>query len=445
MDPIRWVVLMLLFELGLGAARGAETATLREVTRTDGATHAVIELNASGELRPEAAPGEKAPAPVALRVRSRFDFIERVIATESDGAPSRSVRQARQAATAINGGGRPIVTSLRPEVAILVAEVRESQVFLFSPGGPLTRGELDIVQGPADPMLLGRLLPEKPVGAGDTWDLSAEVAKSLSDYDALASNTLRAKLETLDSTTADIRLAGEIRGAARGGEGVVTIEGTLTFDRVAKLVSKLELIRSEVRKPGQVEPGFEFTGTMTVARTPVEVPARLTDAALEPLPLENQPHLSLLRFIAPDDAFTFLHDRDWHLIWDDERLAVFKRLDHGEFLAQCNLADGPKAAPGRHQDPVQFKADIRAAIGERFVAFLGEEEVGPQDDRVYRYRIAVQGRDGDRGILWYYYLIASPEGEQLLGTFTLNADDMQRFGNQDLELIGSLEWRAGGK
>jgi hypothetical protein len=52
----------------------------------------------------------------------------------------------------------------------------------------------------------------------------------------------------------------------------------------------------------------------------------------------------------------------------------------------------------------------------------------------------VQGREGDLGVVWYYYLVASPEGDQLLATFTLSQDHAKTFGEQDLRMVGSLRW-----
>ena len=54
--------------------------------------------------------------------------------------------------------------------------------------------------------------------------------------------------------------------------------------------------------------------------------------------------------------------------------------------------------------------------------------------------MAIQGREGNTGVLWYYYLIAGPRGDQVLGIFTLGLDQQERFGDQDLRLIGSFEW-----
>jgi len=117
-----------------------------------------------------------------------------------------------------------------------------------------------------------------------------------------------------------------------------------------------------------------------------------------------------------------------------------KRLEGGQVIAQCNLMVGPAAGKGRHQDPIQFRDDIRRALKQRFVQFLGAGEVEGDPAGGFRYKVGVQGREADLGVVWYYYLIASPEGDQLLATFTLAQDQMKTFGAQDLEVVGSLQW-----
>ena len=94
-------------------------------------------------------------------------------------------------------------------------------------------------------------------------------------------------------------------------------------------------------------------------------------------------------------------------------------------VAQCNLSVGPAAGPGRHQDPTQFRDDIRRALKGRFVQFLGVGEVDGDPAGGFRFKVGVQGREGDLGVVWYYYLVASPDGDQLVAIFTL-ADRMPR-------------------
>ena len=331
---------------------------------------------------------------------------------------------------------------IRPEVRLLVAERRDrdGSVVVVSPAGPLTWYELELVQGLGDPLILGDLLPDRPVKVGDRWRVRDAAAQALSEYDSLTSNKLEATLESADAPKARIRLKGQIQGSARGGVGKMSCEGFLTFDLQAALVDHLDLNRVESRQAGPVEAGLDIKSTLTVTRQTAEPPPELSDAALAGIPLEITPERELLRLNTPSGKAAVLHDRHWHMFWEDPKLIVLKRLSGGQVIAQCNLMVGPNAGKGRHQDPTQFRDDIRRALKQRFVRFLGAGEIDGNPAGGFRYKVGVQGREGKLGIVWYYFLIASPEGEQLLATYTLAEDHMQVFGEQDLLMIGSLKW-----
>jgi hypothetical protein len=438
------LIISALLGLALMSAAGptvAERAVLAERARLGQVSHVQVEFNANGLYKPHAAAGAPEPKPLDVKVETRFDWHERVLKVGPGGMTDQVVRRVNQAASAINGEVRRSAAALRPEVGLLVATRRDGDVVTFSPGGPLLRSELELVVGPGDPLTLPGLLPDQPVAVGDEWLIADSAARGLCDYEAIASSTLKGKLDSFDHATARIRLAGEVRGAARGGEGTITLKGSLTFDRKATLITRLELDRTEVRKPGPVEVGLDIKSSLSVERSAAEVPAELSDSALANLPLDLEPHRLLLLYTAPDGRYTLLHDRDWHVFWDDGRQSILKRLDHGEVVAQCNLAAGPQAGKGRHQDPEQFRADIKRALGARFGKFLGAGEVEGSGD-IYRYKVAVQGQEGTLDVLWDYFLIANPEGDQLLATFTLGASHAKAFGDQDLQLVGSLEWKA---
>jgi hypothetical protein len=283
-------------------------------------------------------------------------------------------------------------------------------------------------------------LPERPVAVCEHWRVRNSAARALSEYDVVTSNTLDASLESADAGSARIRLKGQIQGSARGGPGKMVFDGFLTFDRRAARIDHLELNRVESRHAGPVEAGLDIKSTLTVTRQSAESPPALSDAALAGVSLEVSPARELLRLEMPGGTATVLHDRHWHMFWEDPKLIVLKRLKGGQVIAQCNLMPGPHAGQGRHQDPTQFRDDIRRGLKKRFVQFLGAGEVDGNPAGGYRYKVGVQGREGKLGIIWYYYLVASPEGEQLLATFTLAEDHAKVFGDQDLEIIGSLQW-----
>ncbi len=414
---------------------------LAEVARAGDTSRAVVALKAEGTFRPATLPGSPEAKPLALKVETKVEFAERVGTVDAKGRPRRAFRQVELASATINGEVRPSTSALRQEIALIVADRRDSSVAIVSAGGPMTRSELELVQGPGDPLALPSLLPTKPVKVGDRWVVGELAARNLSGYDALAANALEATLESLDDGTARIVLLGTIRGACLGGEGSMACDGSLTFDRKANRVSRLTLNRAEVRRPGPIEAGLDVKSVLTVSREAAPPAKPLDDDDFLARAAEAARGPDLLLINAPDHKYSLLHDRDWHLYWDDDRQVILKRLDRGEMVAQCNLSSGPNAGKGRHQDLDQFRSDLKKALGDRFLRFVGEGEVDGAEAGNYRYKVGVQGKQGDSQVLWLYYLIASPGGDQLIATFTLGLAQQAQFADQDLKLIGSLEWK----
>jgi hypothetical protein len=374
---------------GMGLAGGIEgEAALREVA-TEGRALRVEAVMVAEGTRPDFKDGAGGK-PLPFRVETRFEYLERVREVGRDGVPARVVRRAERAEATIGAfraEGQTLAAKLRPEVSLLVAERKGGSVMTVSVGGPLLRSELDLVQGPADGLMLAEVLPVGDASKGQTWKVPDDVAKGLTEYDALGSN------------------------------------------------------RSESRKKGPVESAIEARSRVRVDRRPIDVPPELSDSALAGLPLDgDEGPRDLILLVPPGGQYTLLHDRDWHLALDDMRQVVLKRLDHGELVAQCDLVIGPKAGKGRHQDLDQFRDDVQRALGKNFAAIAGSGEVGG-----YRYKLAVEGQPQEGGHpLWYYYLVAGDEGDQLLAVFSLTRELAERFGDQDLRMIGSLEWKDAG-
>ncbi len=447
---------------------GADALHLIEAQPAGSTTRVRIELKAQGLFRPGMPPGGgpgevRMPKPLSLDIQTRLIFVERIVgagrpgtahpasngqvATSAGGPPAgvepvTAVRHVVDAASAINGEVRPTAASIRPEVALLVAQRRDrpGPVVVVSPAGALTWPELELVQGLGDPLALGELLPAQPVKVGDRWLAREAAAQTVSGYDTITENKLEATLESADESKARIRVKGRIQGRVLGGPGTIACDGFFTFDRHAARIDHLDFNRTETRQSGPIEAGLDVQSTLIVTREPAEPTPPLSDAALAQITTEITPQRELLLMTAPGGKAVLLHDRRWHTFWEDPRMTVLKRLDDGQVIAQCNLMVGPVAGKGRHQDPKQFRDDIRRALKQRFVAYLGAGEVDGDPAGGYRYKVGVQGREDTLGIVWYYYLIASDEGNQLVATFTLAEDHAKTFGDDDLAVIGSLRW-----
>ncbi|MDG3007070.1 hypothetical protein [Paludisphaera mucosa] len=435
----------------LGAVVGSSGAVaddgamrLEETVAPDAVTAARIELKASGLYRPSLppdamTPDAKMPKPLDVDIQTRIVYRERLL----KGPRRRAVRLVKQAASAINGEIRPTARELRSELSLLLAERREADgsVSVVSPSGSLTRGELELVEGLGDTLCLKDLLPEGPASKGEPWPVRKTALWAITGYDAITSTTLAGVIESVVDDRVRIALKGEVKGSVLGAEGTMTCEGKLSFDRKAGLIDGLELNRSETRQGGEVEAGLDLKSTLTIVRRAgLEPPSELSDATLAALSPEQTPARLLLQLIAPDGRYDLLHDRSWHTYWDDRKLVVLKKYDAGRVKAQCNLIYGPPAGKGKHQDVQAFREDVQRGLKDRFGQFLGNGEVDGDPRGGFRYKLGVQGRQGDLGLLWYYYLIASPGGDQLLATFTLADSDAAAFGQADETVIGSLQW-----
>lgn len=461
------VLVVLLGLAGWATGQTAEAVILGESVPRGAASRVRIELKARGLFRPplppdKMTPGAKMPKPMALDVQTRLIFNERVLALAGEGTanstsrgqaagspvrgkPVRVVRHVMQAASAINGEKgeiRPMSAVLRPEVALLVAErsTADGSVVVFCPSGPLKREELEVVQAVGDPLAIAEILPSAPVRPGRSWRIGEAAARGISQYDAIKANTLDAVLESVDQARAVVRLHGRIEGSLQGAQGLMTCDGVLTFDRRRGWIERLELNRNESRRPGPIEVGLDVKSTLTFTRVAENPPATLSDAALATASLETTPQRLWLTQDAPGGKAHLLHDRHWHQFWDDPKLVVLKRLDGSRVVAQCNLVVAPPAGRGQHQDPSQFRDEVRRVLGQRFVQFIGTGTVGGDPAGGFRFKVGVQGREGDLGVVWYYYLVAGPDGNQLVVTYTLAARDAQTFGDQDAEMIGTLRW-----
>lgn len=437
----------------LTALAADPSATLHPSEKPGDSTRVVATLKAEGLFKPGPEPtagaATKAAEPeakgLALKVETRLEFVEKVVTVGADGAATKALRRVEKAGAAINGEVRATSSALRPELGLLVAELRGGQAVVFSVGGPMLRSELELVQGPGDPLALAALLPAAAVAKGDAWTVGSDAARSLSGYDRLDDNALRATLDSIDEARAVVRLKGTVRGSALGSPGTIEVAGTFAFDRKAGRVNSLEVERAEVRRPGPVEAGLDIKSTLSVARKAIEVPPELSEASLAGTAIDARPERELLLFRSPDGKYSLVHDRDWHIVWDSDRRSALKRLSKGQVVADCTLAAGPNAGKGRHQDPVQLRDDIRKAAGTRFVKVIGEGVVEGSPAGGHRYKVAVLGKEGDVDVLWYYYSIAAPDGDQVLVVFTLGLSAREAFGDEDLRLIGTFEWAAAPK
>jgi hypothetical protein len=300
---------------------------------------------------------------------------------------------------------------------------------------------MELLTPPSDSLAILALLPRSEVEVGEEWTPPVWVGQLLSRFDAATKSALTCKLDSVQNDLAKVSFRGQVTGAALGATSDVTLVGSFDYDLQSKSISSVDLQQTEKRAVGVVSVGLDVAARVRLYRKPAMLPGRLGNAAvIDAATHEPPPSALLLRFESPWNI-GLLHSRDWHLFKQTEQVAIFRLLDHGLFLTQCNLSPIPSARPGEHTTAEVFENDIRQSLGTRLKT-LGAMEVIPTSDRRFIQRVVASGAIGERSLTWIYYLLADPSGKQASLMFAIDTDQLEKLGNRDREFVQSVRFGA---
>ena len=416
-------------------ARSAESYKLEEPVDDTRVFGVGTRINVTGKTQPSPTV-EALPliASAALSYRER-----RLLGPGTESESFRSVRDYEQTQVDIDAGGEKSNMQLANTLKLMVAQGRPDGVELYSLGGCLTSNELDLVRSPADSLALMALLPAKAVEVGDNWKAPTWAFQMLTAMDAVVKGELTCTLASVEKQVARIKIDGRLEGAALSAVSEITVTGFFEYNLSQRCISQCDFTQVEKRGLGPVSPAFEFTARVRLLRQPAQLPGRLADQKIvDSAAGEPEPSARFLRFESPWNI-GFDYPRHWHLWKIREKAAIFRLIDEGNFVAQCDLAPIAPAKPGEHLSEADFLRDIQQALGSR-IKTIGTGQVLPASDRRYVYRISATGADGDRQLTWIFYLIADPSGRQASLSVTADTALVESLANRERELLNTLRF-----
>lgn len=384
---------------------------------------------------------ENKPQTLDLAVSAALSYRERrVVGPGRDAEALRTVRDYEVSSSEITvGGERTPGLKLPDTLKLTVAQGRSYGVDIYSIAGPMTASEMDLVRVPCDSLVLPRLLPGREVAVGETWQPESWVFQTLTSLDASTTSKCTCKLDKVADGVARISVEGEIEGAVDGAETKVTLKGVLDYNLAQQSITAWDFTQTEKRAIGVVSPGLDVTARIRALRGVAKAPGRIGDERVVDQATAELPQASsLVRFDAPWNL-TLLHARDWRLFHQNEKVAIFRLLDQGAFIAQCNLAPIPSAPPGGHTSEKEFEADIRRSLGDRLKTLEPPARLETRDGR-YVCRAVAQGAIENRPITWIYYFCADPSGRQVSLLFSCDTAQLERLGTRDRDLVDSLRF-----
>jgi hypothetical protein len=422
--------------LALHAPAPAQTVTLAEAPTPGECARYTVELVLGGQMTVTQEGGKQ---PIKLEARAGHAFTERTLLVDG-GLPSKSARHYGSAgAVAIIAGDR-IDRSLPADRALVVAQRSSDGLFCYSPAGPLTRDELDLVTEHFNPQCLAGLLPGKAVNVGDTWSVSNAAAQAACLFDGLVKNTLVGKL-TAAKDSATFTIEGTAEGIEHGAKVSLTVSATGTFDPASKRVIALTWKQKDVREQGPVNPAAEVEATVTVKREFLaQPPKELADAALAVVPQGNPtPLMTHLRHADAKGRYQFVYPRDWHVTGQTDSHLVMRLLDRGEFIAQATVTGWKKAEAGKHTPVEEFKKAVGDSPGWIATRVIEDGEL-PTDGGRWIYRLVAEGKMENLPVVQAFHLIAGPQGDQAVVTFAMKPEQIKAVGTRDVGLVQAIEF-----
>jgi hypothetical protein len=414
----------------------AQTHLLVESPRPGDCNKYELSMTLKGELR-VSRDGKTVPIPISASAEHRF--VERILEAKEKGLPEKVARYYEQARSNVTVEGSVIARQVREQRRLIVAQRPHDEFLCYSPAGPMTREEIELVGEHFDTLTLTGLLPQGEVKTGDTWKIRNESVQALCQFDALISHELTGKLEEVADGFASITIGGKASGIELGALTKITVSGKVRYEILPKRIVSVEWTQKDERDQGPASPAGTIEATTIVKRSSTDQPKELTDSALESVPpgLEAPSALTLVYHRDAQSRYDVAVAREWHLVAQTDQHLVLRLIDRGDLIAQVSLTAWTKADAGKHLSSGEIKDIVSAAPGWQLEEVLESSEV-PADNGRWIYRISARGTMEDVKVIQTVYVIADPSGEQVIATFTMKPGQIAKLGSRDLTLVGSI-------
>ena len=334
------------------AQGSADARPLREEFTPDRLVRAKVESRLTGRIALPKSGEDKAEV-LPFVGKSTLEYDERPLKPLEDGR-ERLVRQYRavefsRTVADQNQSAEVRAAVRRVVVARAPAGAGAGRKLPFSPDGPLTGSELDVVRIDLfAPAFVPGLLPITPVKVGDRWKMAPAALADLTDYTTLGANDVQVEWAAVvtvgGARLAKLTFAGKVEGATDDGPGRQAISGTAYFDLDKNMLTYFKLSgQNQLFGPGGVVAG-DLRGTFTLTRSVGTDETGLDALTLDKLELRPTPENT--RLLHSDAGVSFTHPRNWRVKSSDDSRVVLEEQSGDAALSLTSFPAGklPTAA-----------------------------------------------------------------------------------------------------
>ncbi len=399
--------MVLLGALGAALILAAEPVRLAEEFPPGYRYHVSSRVELSGQLT--------LPPPMAQKARtlpftgnSAVEYDERVLAGGA-GDVQKTLRVYRRLDMKRKLGEETQEPALRPSVRRLVLLRHKEGNVAFSPDGPLTWAEIELLRGETFTPALTGLLPAQAVRPGDRWSANFQAVQELTGLEKAEEGSLECRLEQITSLAgrrhARVALSGTVRGVNQDGPIRRQLDGYFYFDLESNHLSYLtfrgvtSLLDKDGKESGRTEGRFVLTRQAHVR------PSDLDDQVLGGMALEPSADSTQLLYDNPFLGLRLLYPRRWRLSGENGRQVTLDEASGAGLLLTLDpLSRLPTAAQFQAESQNYFvqkqKAKVLRADPPRRL------QNGPREVDVFSLEVEIGGQK----VSMDYYVLRQATG-----------------------------------
>ena len=400
-----------------------------------------VAIEASGErLGDLGKPKEKGAAPrekLPVAVNCHLDYHEKSLSLPGDKADDWfALRHYGRAEASLKVGDDERKPTLRPDRAYIAVRAAPVPTY-FSPLGPLTLDEYDLLKQVGDSALLDALLPAGEVAAGKAWKPADELVAALVGLDQVTKNGIECVVKEITDTVVRFELTGKADGKLNDSAANAEIKGKYRFDLRLKRVDWIGLLVKVHFDTGSVQAEFDVAIRAQVRVVPGASSEALADGATRELTLKPEPALLQRELIAVDGDWRLVHDPDWYQVIYHRDVPAMRLVRNGEYIAHASITPLPKRPANQLPTLADFQADVKKAIEKSVLAEAGESV----NEAKYRiFRVVANGEFDGSPRQWRYYHLTDPEGRQAVITFHVEERLVEKLGAEDKALVDGFRF-----
>jgi hypothetical protein len=311
-------VIALLLVASLSGRGAAQEVTLAEPFKPGHTTKVEVQVKLTGKLTLPPTAKDKPPQLITVVGTSKLTYEERLLQPD-EATMLKTVRAYREVEFERTVGDAKQDAGIRPSVRRMIIIKSGERKAPFSPDGPLTWGEIDVVRTDVfNPALIPGLLPAARVKPGQSWKASAASVAELTDMEKVEEGSVAVEFVGLTKVSgkslARLKISGTVRGVNEDGPNRQKLDGTAYFDLDAGILTYLSVRGTHELLDGKGQTVGVIEGQFAMTRSPVaKMPADLSDAALRDLELKPTPENTLLLYDNPELGVRFLYPRGWRV------------------------------------------------------------------------------------------------------------------------------------